>query len=204
MYSKSIKVGLLVALMLFGCAAASHAQETQITPEKRALIQELLELTGGAKGVNGMLDIMLQQQEKDLPKLLGQLISNNKNLTPEERAASEQKLKEVSLRAIRRMKEAFQKINYVQVVEDISAASFDKYFNESELKEWIAFYKSPLGKKTIELMPTIYAESMQKISNVLLPLFQEEINKVIADEMEQLEQELKPATSPPPGTKKKS
>lgn len=204
MHNKTIRAILFIAVMSFVCAA-THAQETaQVSPEKRALIKELLALTGGTKGMNQLLDVMLKQGEKDFPKLMSSLISDNKNMTPERQAAAEQKLKVVTERSIQRMREAFQKINYTQVIEDISAASFDKYFNESELKEWITFYKSPLGRKTIELMPTIYAETMSKISDALLPLFQTEINKIVAEEMQQLEKELKPTTAPTPRAKKKS
>jgi hypothetical protein len=198
MHSKTIRAGLFITLILFGCVA-SRAQETpQIAPEKRALIKELLELLGGTKSTNQLMDIMLQQQERELPQVLSATFANDKNLTPAEKAAAEQQIKESIPRTIARMKEALQKINFAQTIEDISAAIFDKYFSESELREWVAFYKTPLGKKTIELMPTIYAESMTRASENVLPALQEEMNKIIADETARLEKELKHATAPPP------
>lgn len=203
MHSKTIKAGLFIALVMFGCVGALAQETAQMTPEKRALIKELQELTGGTKGINQLLDVMLAEQERDLPKVLAQLSPKDKNLTPEERAAMEQKVKEATQRAMARLKEVFQKINYAQVIEDLTASIFDKYFNESELKEWVAFYKSPLGKKTIELMPTIYSESMSKISDAVLPSLQTEMSKVISEETERLEKELKETSAPPPATKKR-
>lgn len=203
MHSNTIKAGLVIALILFGCTATRAQETTQITPEKRALIKELLELTGGTKGVDQLLNIMLEQQERDLPKVLAQLGTTDRHLTPEERAAADEKVKEATQRATARLKEIFQKLNYAQVIEDLSASIFDKYFNESELKEWVAFYKSPLGKKTVELMPTIYAESMSKISDAVLPSLQTEMSKVIAEETERLEKELKQSSALSPATKKR-
>ena len=37
---------------------------------------------------------------------------------------------------------------------------YDKYYTESDIDELIAFYKTPIGKKSIELMPVIMQESM--------------------------------------------
>jgi len=201
--NRIIKAGLLIALALFGCARAHAQTAPQMTPEKRALIKELLELTGGTKNINQMMDIMIEQQKKDFPNILAQLNMLNKNLTPEERVAAEQKVRASTQRVLTRLKEVFQKLNYAQMVEDLSARIFDKYFTESELKEWVAFYKSPLGKKTIELMPTIYAESMAKISDSVLPSLQTEMSKVITEETERLQQELKETTASPPAAKKK-
>jgi uncharacterized protein len=203
MRNKTINAGLFIALVMFGCAGVRAQETTQITPEKRALIKELQEVTGGTKGINQLLDVMLEQQERDLPKILAQLGPRDTKLTPKERAAMDEKVKEATLRAMARLKEVFQKLNYAQVIEDLTTSIFDKYFNESELKEWVAFYKSPLGKKTIELMPTIYAESMSKISDAVLPSLQTEMSKVITEETERLEKELKEVTVPPPATKKR-
>lgn len=37
---------------------------------------------------------------------------------------------------------------------------YDKYFTEAELKEMIKFYQTPVGKKTIQVMPQLLQESM--------------------------------------------
>jgi hypothetical protein len=203
MYSKTIRVGLVTALMLFGCVAGAHAQEENITPEKRALIKELFEVTGLTQNVSSMMDMMLGQNEQDLSNMLAQTSSRNQTLTPEERAALEQKIRESTVRAGEKLREALQRLNYLQVVEDTTASIFDKHFNESELKEWIAFYKSPVGKKMVELMPVMMSESMVKINESLLPRLQVEINKIVADETKQLEKEMaKPVSrsQPPPKT----
>lgn len=37
---------------------------------------------------------------------------------------------------------------------------YDKYYTESDIDQLIAFYNTPIGKKSIELMPVIMQESM--------------------------------------------
>ncbi len=39
------------------------------------------------------------------------------------------------------------------------AAIYRKHFTEAELKELIAFYQSPVGKKSLDTMPAIFQES---------------------------------------------
>jgi uncharacterized protein len=39
------------------------------------------------------------------------------------------------------------------------AAIYRKHFTDAELKELIAFYQSPVGKKSLDTMPTIFQES---------------------------------------------
>jgi hypothetical protein len=204
MYSKTIRAGLLTALMLFGCVAGAHAQEvaTTITPEKRALLKELFEVSGLTQNVNSMMDMMITQNEKDLPNILAQATARNKTMTPQERAALEQKVREGTARANRRLREALQRLNYTQAIEDTTAFIFDKHFTESEIREWVTFYKSPVGKKTVDLMPVMMSESMAKINESLFPKLQEEIGKIIADEAKQLEEEMmKPAATQQPTPK---
>jgi hypothetical protein len=195
MYRKTIRAGLLTALMLSGCVSVSYAQDT-ITPEKRALIKELFEVTGVTKNLDTMLDTISKQQEKDLPKSIAQSVARDRNLTPRERAELEEQVKQSSLRATQRMNEVFRRIDYMQIFTDIAAPIFDKHFSESELKEWIAFYKSPVGKKSVELMPAMMMEMMPKMSEALFPKIQAEMDKIIEDEAKLLEQESKPLPAP--------
>lgn len=197
MKSKPIRVASLIILTLFGGAAFAQAQES-VTPEKRELIKELLEVTGGAKSIDTMMEAMGRQQEQDLPRLMAQAATRERNLTPAERAELERKLKESTVRVNKRMREAFQRINYQQMLADIAASIFGKYFTESELRDWIAFYKSPVGKKSIELMPQMMTEMMAQMSKTLFPKIQDEMDQIIADEAKQLEKESKPVPSPQP------
>lgn len=201
MYIKAIKTGFLAALLLIACAAGASAQETS-TPAKRELVKELLELTGGTKTLDAMMEAMIAQQEKDLPKLLEQLSGQTEGLSPEDRAEVDRHIKESAFRAIQRMREVFQRINYAQALDDLAAPIFDKHFSESELREWIVFYKSPVGKKSIELIPVMMTEMMAKMSETLLPRIQEEMSAIIAEESKYLAQHAKSVSTSPRTTPK--
>jgi hypothetical protein len=59
---------------------------------------------------------------------------------------------------------------------------YDKYFSSDDLKELVAFYKSPIGEKFVKLMPQIYQESSAKTNEVLIPRIQAVIRQAAEEE----------------------
>jgi hypothetical protein len=74
-------------------------------------------------------------------------------------------------------------------------------FTESELKDLVAFYQSPLGKKVQAKMPQISQQSFQLTQSKLesaVPV----VNKLLADMTNELTPAgSKPATAPAPAKK---
>ena len=59
-------------------------------------------------------------------------------------------------------------------------------FSEAELKGLIEFYQSPLGKKVMEKMPTLSAQSAQMTQGRLEKAVPE-VNKLLAEMMEKIQ-----------------
>lgn len=57
---------------------------------------------------------------------------------------------------------------------------YTSHFNEQELKDLIAFYESPLGKKVLQKMPTLTARSAE-LTQSKLESAVPEVNKLLAD-----------------------
>jgi hypothetical protein len=190
---------LLVAMLcIFGLASVSNAQQT-ITPEKKALIKELLEVTGGHQTSEDMMNAMLQEMDKELPQIMSTLIDNDRVLTPAEKVDLKRDATELALRVSKRFREMFmQRVNVGQIVEDVSYPLYDKYFSADEIRDLIAFYKSSTGKKSIEVMPALVAESIAKTNEAMLPAIQQLIKEVTDDELSQhlKEKRLKPRGKP--------
>src|SRR5437016_429010 len=154
----------LALLVLCACLARSIAQEKPIadapqtiSAEKRALIAELLEVVEIKKNATAVLNAIVDQEEKQIPELVWQDIANTtevQQLSAQQQAELRKKLIEDSARESKKIRELFiDKIDFQQLVEDISYKLYDKYFTEAEIKDLISFYRSPTGKKTIAVMP---------------------------------------------------
>lgn len=194
-----IKTTFGIALLLLGCVAAD-AQEP-IPNEKRELIKELLDLTGVTKSVNAMLEAMSAQQERDLPGAIAQMSTQRESLTPAERVELDRQIRESALRAMQRVKDFFHRINYPQMVADLAVPIFDKHYSESELRELIVFYKSPVGRKSVDVQPAMITEMMVGISKDLLPMIQDEVKKIVEEETKEATQHIKPVPAPPKARK---
>jgi hypothetical protein len=169
-----------VCLLTTVCVAQVSPQEIA-SPEKRALIKELLLVTNAQRNTNDIFNIMLIQMEASLPTTLKTMISNSLGLQGEE---LQQKIAESSARVIRRYKELLpQRINFAQEVEEISYAIYSKYYTEQELKDLITFYKTPTGRKVIAVMPQVMQESMQRSMERLMPQQMQLIQEIVQQEL---------------------
>ena len=213
MTRKAVKAMQVVAVLLLGCLALSKAQQGEATArqevsnEKRALVKELLDLTNSKQTSDAMFNAQFDQMEKQLPEIEWQVISameNFKKLTAAQRDELRAKVNLSSLRLSKRMRELFlQRIDMRQLVEDISYSVYDKHFTVEELRDLVAFNKSPTGKKVLEVMPALFAESVAKTSEIVTPKVKEIVDEIQKDETKQLAQEVdlllksRPKPTPP-------
>lgn len=152
-------------------------------PEKRALIKELFEVTRAGKLAQGATDAMLNEMEKTLPQILSATLDNTSELKPEEREELRKTIGESAVRVHRRMRALMsEKINMVEITEQMSYPLYDKFFTEDELKGLLSFYRSPVGQKSIDVMPALMQESMQKASELILPKIEPIITEVLEEE----------------------
>jgi hypothetical protein len=83
---------------------------------------------------------------------------------------------EVAKMAMESAKEALPKMM------DQMTASYDKYFTEQDIRDFITFYKSPAGQKYISVMP----EMMKDIMGNMMKNFIPDMKKSMEAKMKQL------------------
>ena len=196
---------LLLVFALFVSINAVNAQDPgskpaqNISPQKLALIKQLLELTNSKKTVDAMLKAQAEQMDKQMPDMVWQMVSNMKELkalTAEQREQVRSQVIETSLRAGKRTYDLLlAKIDFNKIVEDISVPLYDKYLSENELSDLVAFYKSATGKKILDVMPNLVADSMARATEEIMPKISEVISQVQAEETDLITKEIKTKTS---------
>ena len=146
-------------------AEGQAAVEEQTAParEKRADIERLMQVTKAAEMGAQMGDLMAQQ----IVRLSGAD-------TPE---------------AVARCQEIA-----ATVVRDILADQdlmkelvpiYEKHFSHQEIRQMIAFYETPLGRKSIEVMPQVMADSAQvgqRWATRVLPEVREKVTRQMREE----------------------
>lgn len=186
-----IKFLLIVGLIAVFCCGTSSAQQT-VSPEKQALVRELFEVTGGRKSIEETTQLIFANQEKEFPKIMLSLIEGDKTLSQAQKQELKKSAGETAARVNQHNREFLQKLNLPQMIEDISYPLYDKYFTENELRDLIAFYKSPTGQKTISVIPSIMMDVMTDFQKAFLPKMQEFIKQTTEAELAQLKKQKKP------------
>ena len=161
---RAIRTGFLVVATAT-CAAAFAGEEDAPTTEVRADIERLMELTGAydAELLDQMGSIIVQQT--------AQMIGAE-NPKAVERCA------EITMEAIGEM---FTDGDFMDEMNAIYA----KYFSQEDIRQMIAFYETPVGRKSIEVMPELMSESMQVTMRWMAkvnPVIQERVTAQLREE----------------------
>lgn len=186
--------------------ASSHAiAQQKPTPEKAALIKELLEVTGSTKGVQEVADMMMSFQQAEAEKMISSMVDDDKTFTAEEKTQLKERTIDGLKRMTVRLNEFFVKeIDLGKAMDEIAVPLYDRNFTEAELRDLIAFYRSSTGQKTISVMPKLMMESMMGVSEKILPRLQEFLKRVTNEEFAELKQKAEQDKKTPPKPKARS
>ena len=196
----STRTAVLVLCFFFTSSAPAadgvRAQEPP-TSDKASLIKELVELTNARGNAEAIMNAVIGEVRKERERLFELAISELGPLSQKEREDLIRKKGEDESRLDERVMELFrQKIDLGKVVDEVSHALFDKYYTAEELRDLIAFYKTPTGQKSIKIMPQLFADSMAETGKRLLPQLEPIMKQVIEEERLRIENILPPKPRP--------
>lgn len=188
-------------------AAPARAQEPR-DAEKAALVKELIELTNAGGNAEAIMLSVVNEAQKERSHVLEVALEELGGLTPAEREELVRKAKEDGARVNERVMRLFkEKIDLNRIVEEVGYAMYDKFYTAEELRDLVAFYKTPTGRKSITIMPQLFAESMAETGKRLLPQLEPIMKQIIQEERRRVEELLpppKPKPRRPPGRRRSS
>jgi len=135
-----IKVVLLAA----GLALSPIALAEELTDAKKASIKELMDITGSAQRGEMFAAVFLEQMTMALKSI-------NPEIPPEAFTIMEEEINAVI------KEEMLGKESLYELIYPI----YHKYLTLEDTRELIAFYNTPVGRKTIRVMPQLTQEAMQ-------------------------------------------
>jgi len=130
---------ILVLLAVFSSLAPLAAAD-DLTPQKRADIERLLEMTGATKVGKQMAALSTAQMVQSLRLSHPGIPQKALDVLPEEVGA---------------VFDAHVPVFVAQIIP-----VYHRYFSAEEIKGMIAFYSTDLGRKAISAMPGLMSESM--------------------------------------------
>jgi hypothetical protein len=159
--------------------------QNEISEEKRQLIAEMVVLTKVDKQALEITNIMLTSMETPYLLSYNQAVEKRTDLSQSEKEKLKSSNKESYLSFSKRFRERFpQAINYSKYTEDSIYPLYDKFFTIAELKDLVAFYKTPTGQKVIETMPLLFKESSDLAQKNLLPSVLKLLDEILQEDLE--------------------
>jgi hypothetical protein len=119
--------------------------------------------------------------------MLGSDLVGSPQLSPQERQQVAANMNREMSRIAQKYNQLFlERIDYQKIVEEVYYPLYDKYFTNDDLRVLIDFYKSPTGQRTIEIMPQLLQESVQRTAQVIAPTVTSIIQEIITEELKRI------------------
>jgi hypothetical protein len=163
-----------------------------ITPEKKALMKELLGLMKASDNSETIANQFMDQ----LQPAVASGISNHmrgwiqaQKWPPAEQKRMEALVDETVQRILTRIRaEVPKRVNFAELVEKVAVEVYNKHFTEAEVKDLIAFYKTSTAQKFARIQPQIVAELASRAGNAIVPDVTPLISEIVDTETMKLTQ----------------
>ena len=142
-------------------AAPAAPAPAPVTPEQRAAIKELLDVLNTRDSLTKTFQAMAQTLPAQMGGAMSRQIEMNTTLTPEQKVKVREGMGQPFDAAV---KEAIGIVSDPKLVDqtiDKMIPIYAKYFTAAEAKQLIAFYKTPIGTKSLQAVPQANNESLQ-------------------------------------------
>jgi len=159
---------LLLAAIALTIALPLCATEPNPSADQRKSIEKLLAVMNMDDTVHATMDAMYKQMEK---QLLDNAAANGNDA--EDIAESKELFAAFRQRAA--------KIDFGGEMREAYLRIYAKYFTAEEIDAMTAFYSSPTGRKSIEVMPQLMEEGMQVGAQHLAPKIEQAYKEAVED-----------------------
>ena len=165
-------VALLAAALAFSCvpAAAQNAPIDAATAESTVAARQLMD----AINARGMMQASMQHAAAQLPGMMQSMTaslveSKGKGLSAADKKAMQAELEKALPGMMASMQKLFSDPVMLDELERETTAIYARNYTAAEMRELLAFYRSPIGAKMLSTMPKVMQESMAVSQKIIVP-----------------------------------
>jgi hypothetical protein len=171
-------------------AAAPAAAAAPVDPAKQAAIKDLLDAIDAQKLVGAIGNSAQMQAKQLVPAILSDALSENKTMTDKQKQASVPTLQKNAVpKLVDGAGQVFATDNFRQDAMQAQYDAYAKYYSTSEIKDLTAFYKSPTGRKFIQVQDQVGRD----VVNGLMQKYMPQSIKATRDQADKEVASVKPA-----------
>ncbi|SIT48634.1 putative signal peptide protein [Paraburkholderia piptadeniae] len=171
-------------------APAAPAAAGPVDPAKQAAIKDLLDAIDAQKLVGAIGNSAQMQAKQLVPAILSDALSENKTMTDKQKQASVPSLQKNAVPKL--VDSAGQVFATDAFKQDAMQAQYDayaKYYSVQEIKDLTTFYKSPTGRKFIQVQDQVGRD----VVNGLMQKYMPQSIKATRDQADKEVASVKPA-----------
>lgn len=177
-------------LLLLSVAPLAGAQAPQPAPADLALVREFLAASGAERQYEQMMSIMLDSMRSGLNQGFGDAI-RNKQLDDAKRERARAIAERGFLELQRDFSEEIRRVMpYDRLVDDVYGPLYLKQFSAAELREAIAFFRSPTGSKLTGATPQLMQDSSRLLQQRYMPELVRTMNRKMDQRMRSMVEEI--------------
>jgi hypothetical protein len=151
-------------------ADTSTAAPAPVDPAKQAAIKDLLDAIDAQKLVGAIGNSAQMQAKQLVPAILSDALSENKTMTDKQKQASVPTLQKNAVpKLVDAAGQVFATDGFRQDAMQAQYDAYAKYYSTSEIKDLTAFYKSPTGRKFIQVQDQVGRDVVNGLMQKYMP-----------------------------------
>ena len=185
------KILITIAVVMSVFLNQPNTVSADPSSEKFAVFEELIRIIGAEAQYRQVINLIMGQFKNGFVRAVNKRIENAGDMTAEKKAKLRQLINQYMQSSMRNLEERFyREIPFSDIVKNVYYPVYDKHFDTFELKDLLAYYKTPIGKKFISLVPVLMRESMSKMNMLYDAKIQKMSQEVVVEEMKKLKPEI--------------
>jgi hypothetical protein len=164
------KIVILLAAALAFSSVPALAQTAALNADTTVAAKELMDVMNARAMMRASMQQMSQQMPQMLRAMMGPVMEGKgKQLTAEQKKALEVKLEQSIPGMVGAMQKVFGDPKLSEELERETTAIYARNFSADEMRQMVAFYRSPVGAKMLATMPKLMQESMVASQKIIVP-----------------------------------
>jgi hypothetical protein len=148
----------------------STAAPAPVDPAKQAAIKDLLDAIDAQKLVGAIGNSAQMQAKQLVPAILSDALTENKTMTDKQKQASVPTLQKNAVpKLVDTAGQVFATDSFRQDAMQAQYDAYAKYYSTSEIKDLTAFYKSPTGRKFIQVQDQVGRDVVNGLMQKYMP-----------------------------------
>jgi hypothetical protein len=181
---------ILAVILMAGALTQPAKSDAELTESKQGAIREVIAIVGFVGMAEQMREqqsmVELMQMQPSYPEMMEFAVSEQTDLSEEDRQRLLARLTDFDAFAERFHSLFVERLDFSTIIETVYTPLYDKTFSEEELRQMLAFYRTPVGRKTIEVTPSLMQEAAAGVEAAVRPLAIGLIQEIVAEERAKL------------------